>query len=270
MAGRYILTLSEPVERMVATMTCLSKEHEFLQSTNTAMAAGLPAVLEAAGPKAHRLAKSFLEASQLVITSDLYFREAERIEVLGLDRGRAQISRQQAKFRNDACLEILEHKIFPAISEIREEFGETKQRNDCKRAFDFLQMEALVGLAGIDLTRREASIAGRLVTRTRTVADEGGIDGLCTVLEHRCRRLIELRQEREEHNNPVALVVGGAIAATGFLILGICSALSGGQPCSNPVVSAIAISHIMLGVALIVMTSGSGEDEDEVGGLGEG
>jgi hypothetical protein len=250
-------------------MTCLSREHEFLQRTNAVMASGLPAVREAAGPKAHQLTKSLLEACQLVITSDLYFREAERIEVLGLDPGRARIARRRAKFRNDACLEILEQEVRPAIAEVRKKFG-TEQNIKCKRAFDFFELECREALAGIDISQRQTAIAGRLLTRTRAVADEAGIDGLCAALDRRCKRLIKLRKERDEHNNPVLAIIGVVIVATGFLLFGICSALSPGRVCRNGTIQFLSGVLILFGLSVLLVAGGSGETENGGGAGGDG
>jgi hypothetical protein len=253
-------------------MGCLSCEDEVIQAMNAAKVEGLPAVLEAAGPKGHRLAAGVFQASQLVVTADLRFREAERVEALGLDPGRATTVRELAKFRNDACLEVLEEEVVPAIAAVREEFGHEREI-DTKRAFDFFEAESREALARTDLNGRRAAMAGRVIDRTRWIADEAGIDGLCTVLERRCARLIELRREREEHNNPVGVAIGAAIAATGFLILGICSALSQGRPCRSVEVDFIARLHIMGGLFIMLAFAGGeedGQDEVDEDGFGEG
>lgn len=250
-------------------MECLTREQEFLQRTNGVMASGLPTILEAAGPKAHRLTKSLLEACQLVITSDLHFREAERIEALGLDPARARTARQQAKFRNDACLEILEDQVRPAIAKVRKKFG-AKKRTKCKRAFDFFELECREALVRVDMSQRQAAIAGRLLTRTRTVADEVGIDGLCMALDRRCKQLIQLRKEREEHNNPVVAAIGVGIIGLGLLIFGICSALSAGRTCRNGTVQFVSTVLILFGLAVLLMALGSDDTRGGDGGGGEG
>ncbi len=78
----------------------LRTEYEFVQNCNAGKPGVLAFVLEIADPKAHRLTSKLLDAVALTVTSDMRFREAERIEALGLDSSRAIAAREGAKRHN--------------------------------------------------------------------------------------------------------------------------------------------------------------------------
>jgi hypothetical protein len=240
-----------------------SDEQELVRDMNTARAA-LPTILEAAGPSGHRLTSGVFDATQHAVAADLHFREAERVEALGLDPSRAATPRTRARFRNQACLDSIDSEVMPAIDNVRREFGDQREI-DATQAFDFFEVESRELLAQMDLNRSRATTAGRVLAETRATANEAGIAGLCDLIEGHMSRLADLRREREEHNGPIAVAIGGALAATGFLIYGICSALSGGRPCTNSTVTNIAEAFWTAGGILILIGLGSGRDIDEGG-----
>lgn len=243
-------------------MHCRSLEHDFSERVDALTGTGLPRIRDAAGGKGHRLAAAVFDVGKLAIMSDLRFREAERVEALELDHGRATAAREIAMFRNAACLELLRDELRPAIAAVREEFGEPDgyTRDETNPAFYAFEREARDALMGIDLNMRRARAAGRTLSRLREMADQEGIPGLCGVLDRHCERLIELREDRPSHNGPVGWVIGGAIAATGFAIIGICSAVSTGRLCRNPLVNFIGGVHIGVGLFVIAISGGQGED----------
>lgn len=244
-------------------MTWISSERKLFESLNSAQAFGLPIIRNATGTVGHRLAAGVFGAGQLAVTSDLAFRQVERARALRMDPNGASAASDIAKFRNDACLELLTAEVNPAIGAVRERFG-SEQTLGAARAFDFFEASSREALADLDLNLKRATIANRILSGTRATADADGISGLCDVLDLNCSRLIELRRRRQEHNGPIGAAIGAAVAATGFIILGICSALSGGRRCSDPVIVGIADIHIAIGVGILLLSLGGDEsDEDD-------
>lgn len=243
-------------------------EQEFVQSFNATTSGLLPRVLEVAGPKGHRLTASLFDAVSLTGIADMRFREAERIEALGLDRSRASVVRQGAMRYNAAGLEVLIQDVLPAIKEVQKEFGRAAID---PQAFKVFEMEAREQIARTDMSGRRAAIARRLLHDTITAGTDAGIGGLCDRLQHDCNRLIELCRKREKHNGLLGQAAGALMAGVGFLMIGICAALSAGQVCRNPTVLLWGGIFIAAGVLIFLVFSNAGppvsDDSGEGGGV---
>jgi hypothetical protein len=235
-----------------------------MASFNATTSGLLPRVHETAGPKGQQLATSLFDAVPLIVIADMRFREAERIEVLGLDRSRAAAAREGAKRYNAAGLEVLTQRVLPALEEVRTEFGES---GTDPRPFSVFDMEAREQLAKTDMNRRRTAIARRLLSDTVTAGTDSGVGGLCDRLQHECGRLIELCRERDEHNGPVGAIVGGVVALVGGVIIGVCSILSAPEACSDPQALLWGGMFIAVGVLIIAVSNSSSEPEE--GPIGE-
>jgi hypothetical protein len=247
-------------------MDCPPTEHGFIASFDATTSGRLPRVHELAGPRGQQLATSLFDALPLVVIADMRFREAERLEGLGLDRSRAAAAREGARRYNTASLEVLTQQVLPAIEEIRTEFGEATIDPRPLRVFD---MEAREQLAKSDLNGRRAAIARRLLSDAVTAGTDSGIGGLCDRLQHDGGQLIELCREREEHNNPIGLVVGGLVALAGIVIIGICNIQALPNSCSDPQALLWGGMFIAVGGLIIAVTSGASSETPEDGPIGE-
>jgi hypothetical protein len=90
-------------------------DQQRMEPLRSASATALARVQEEVEPAAHRLADRFFQAIDFQLMADFRYREAERVETLGLENGRAQAARRAADRYNAACLDVLTEDIPSAI-----------------------------------------------------------------------------------------------------------------------------------------------------------
>ena len=84
-------------------MQLLSAEAHQMERIRNARSILVSTARDAGGPAVHRLADELTQALERLIQADLYYRKAERLEVLRLsDDGQARLARARADRHNDA------------------------------------------------------------------------------------------------------------------------------------------------------------------------
>jgi hypothetical protein len=240
----------------------LSAEAHQMERIRNARGTLVSVARDAGGPAVRRLADELTQALERSTQADLYYRKAERLEVLRLaDDGQARLARARADRHNDACLELLTTRVPEAIENIRRELGDKEV--DFGRSLELFEAEMIDEILSTDLSRRQASIGVRGVRETVAVARESGVAGICDNLQRDIRRLAELRRERPEHNSPVTTVIGLALWGLAATIYAACWAASGPGPCTDPTVINIVVGLIGFGGLIILAGLGSGDPEPQ-------
>jgi hypothetical protein len=229
-------------------------DQQRMEPVHNANARCLARVQEDAGPVAHRLADRFFQAIDFQLMADYRYREAERVEALGLENERAQAARRAANRYNTACLEVLTDDTPSAIEEVRQRFG--SENIDFPDWLAIFEQEGREQIADIDLKGEHAAIAGQTLSETIAVAYESGINGLCDRLQDQVSQLAELRRRRPEHNEPGTFVLGASLMGLAAIIQGICWAASGPGPCSNATANAFSVIFGVSGAFIILASLG--------------
>jgi hypothetical protein len=229
-------------------------DQQRMESLRSASATALARIQEDVGPVAHRLADRFFQAIDFQLMADFRYREAERVEALGLENERAQVARRTADRYNTACLDVLTEDIPSAIEEVRRQFG--GQTTDLRDTLAIFEQEGRGQIADMDLKGEHAAAAARTLSETIAVANASGINGLCDQLRDQASKFAELRRRRPEHNDPTALVVGGTFVGVGGAILAICMAASAPKPCTNSVALGLSGALIALGGFILLSELG--------------
>jgi hypothetical protein len=221
-----------------------------MEPMRNARATALARIQEAAGPTAHRLADRFYQAIDFQLMADFRYREAERVEALGLENERAQAARRVADRYNAACLELLTEEIPTAIQDVKQQFGD--RRIDFRGSLAILESEGREQLADMDLRGDHAALAAKTMRDTVAVANNSGINGLCEGLENQARQFIELRRRRPEHNDPVSIIAGAILCGIAATMLGICWAANPTVGCRDATVLGIVTGLCFFGAFVLL------------------
>jgi hypothetical protein len=224
-------------------------DQERMAPVRNARTTALAQIQSDVGPVAHRLADQFLQAIDFQLVADFRYREAERIEALGLEIESTPAARRSAERYNTACLDLLVEEVPAAIEEVRRQFGD--QIVDFGSSLGVMEQEGLEQILDMDLKGEHAATAGRTLREIVAVANESGVVGLCDNLQNQASQLVELRRRRPEHNDPVIVIVGAIICGLAATILAICWATGGPGGCRNPTVLFLVALMFTLGGFLL-------------------
>src|SRR5215210_4652486 len=147
----------------------------------------------------HRCTTLVTDVTEFLVLSDEAFRVSERCQVLDAQPGRGVYALAQARRYNDLALGVLREDLPPAIEAVREELsglGEGELREAAFAAADETVRDALVEL---DLSVYEAREA-RSIVEAKIGAGRQGPGALCDSGLDDARRLVELRERREDQN----------------------------------------------------------------------
>jgi hypothetical protein len=253
--------LLDPTILTGGAMQRLGREASEMERIRNARGTFLMAARDAGGSTTGRLADGLTQALERLVQADLHYREAERLEALGLgDDGRAPAARARADRHNDACLELLTTRVPDAIENIRRELGDAEV--DFERSLELFEAEMIDEIVSTDLSRRQAEIGARGIRETVALAREFGVAGICDRLQRDVRRLVEFRRERPEHNNPVTTIIGLSLWGLAATIYAACWAASGPGPCTDPTVIHVVVSLVGFGGLIILAGLGSEEQPE--------
>jgi hypothetical protein len=228
------------------------RDQQHMASMRSARTTALARVQEDVGPDAHRLLDRFSQVFDFQFMADFRYREAERLEAVGLDDGRAQAARRAGDRYNSACLDMLGSEVPAAIETVRQQLGGVAV--DFHDSLVMLEQEGLEQVADMDFLKGEHAVeAARTLRETVAVANESGMDGLCNHLQDQASKLAELRRRRPEHNDPVAVVLGAVLCGIAATILGICWASSGPRGCTNT--TALTLVGVLFALGAFVLAT---------------
>jgi hypothetical protein len=231
-------------------------DQQRMEPVRAANARLLVRVQEEVGPVAHRLTDQFFQAIDFQLMADYRYREAERVETLGLENERAQAARRAADRYNTTSLDVLTEDFPSAIDEVRQQFGDQDIDVRFRDSLASFEQEGREQLADMDLTAEQAAVAGNTLSETTAAANEFGINGLCDRLQDQASQFAELRRRRPEHNDPAATITGAILCGIGATILAICWAASGPGPCTDPVAIGLAIFFFAAGGMILLAELG--------------
>ena len=201
-------------------MPGLSSEQETMSRVYNTAATLVPEVGKIAGATVQNLADAVLHSAALCLKADFRYREAERLEGMGLDVQRALAARRTADRYNTAVIESLTESLPRAIDQVRREFQELNV--DARDALLLYEEMGLEEIAATDIKGTHAATGAKIVRDGVALASEAGIAGICNELDAHVARLADIRRERPHQNDPVTATIGAIMNFVGTVGLIVC------------------------------------------------
>jgi len=192
----------------------------------------------------HRYTTLVTDVTELVVLSDENFRLSERCEVFDAQAERGRDALARAREYNDLALGVLREDLPAAIEAMREELSGLGEGDTLAPAFAAAEETVGDAVIELDLTARQAREARGIIT-AKFEAGRQGPRPLCDSALEDVRQLVELRERREVHNDPV-----GAAAAALFTVALIVYVRAVGAP-GGPGWNFFTIAIAFLIVAMI-------------------
>jgi hypothetical protein len=193
-------------------------------------------------PEVVNVARIWTDVIDLVLTSEDHFRAAERRRELDIESDVVEAELKRARPINDSAIQILRTDVTLAVEALREKlisFGPTDISEPSQR-FDLMAREQMAD-SGFNVYQvRE----GRQILERTLEAGRTSANAVCDLLTQEADRLIELRQQREQHNDPVAAVFAGIFALCAIAIMSYAAAPGGPSPTDPGIL-------ILFGIALV-------------------
>jgi hypothetical protein len=199
------------------------------------------------------LVRHITDAGFHMLNADLYFREAERCEVLGVHPGRAEAARSAAMRYHEASLSLLAEAIPAALSVVREEMVREDNPTAPEELLADFDQTVRDQIVETDLRATHAKRASELVQRATDAGRSGGVVA-CDVLAEQITACHELRRRRPEGNAPLYFAVSLVFAVV-FVVHMVSCAISG--TCGRP--GNIALAYLWFGLGLLFGAGGAAD-----------
>jgi hypothetical protein len=168
------------------------------------------------------LSDAVFRSTALCIQADFHYREAERLEQMGLVDERSSIARGIADRYNTTAINGLTEGLPLALAHVRSEFSNA--RADSRSALQMYEDSALREIASADFKGQHAGMAARIVRAGVEVGNTRGITGACDEIDAHAIRFADIRRERPNQNDPIVAVFAAIANLVGTIGIIVCLA----------------------------------------------
>jgi hypothetical protein len=197
-------------------------------------------------PELDGVLRTCMRVADLTFMSEAHFRAADRRRELQVEPEQEAAQLVRARRLNDAALDLLRHELPEGLGGLRRHLRSVDQ-GDIEPYVEVFTDMATGSLLDTGWDVYHVREGRQILTRAIDAGRSGG-DAVCDQIIEKSQQLIELRERRARHNDPVGAVVASffALSAVGLMVW---ASSPGGPGATNPFVLIVFATLILIAIS---------------------